>query len=274
MAKKKEEKKEDIKQDTEKKSKKTNNNEVKEKNEKIEKTEKTDKKEKAEKTEKKNNKTDKKDKKDKKDKENKVNKDKKVNKETEKKAEKEVEKKDKKQPDKKEENKKNKTQIQEATTKEIEEAVGKEIKAKKKLPSEEIIKINSRVFQNICLAVVIMLYLNFIILGFINIEKSVFITDLKVFSMAILLVSIGVFEYAYKKDSGRYTINGIEVLMLSFITMILIYINIMWEGKFVYISAFFTYVFAIYYVAKSIIIYKKMKKEYFLGEMKEIIKNK
>ena len=243
MAKKKEVKKEDIKQDTEKKSKKTNNNEVKEENVKTEKTEKKDKKEKAEKIEKKNNRTDKK-----------------VNKETEKKAEKEVEKKDKKQPDKKEEDKKNKTQIQEATTKEIEEAVGKEIKKKKKLPSEEIIKINSRVFQNICLAVVIMLYLNFIILGFINIEKSVFITDLKVFSMAILLVSIGVFEYAYKKDSGRYTINGIEVLMLSFITMILIYINIMWEGKFVYISAFFTYVFAIYYVAKSIIIYKKMKK--------------
>ena len=265
MAKKKEVKKEDIKQDTEKKSKKTNNDELKEKNEKIEKTDKT---KKTEKIEKKNNKIDKKDK------SAKVNKDKKVNKETEKKAEKEIEKKDKKQPDKKEENKKNKTQIQEATTKEIEEAVGKEIKAKKKLPSEEIIKINSRVFQNICLAVVIMLYLNFIILGFINIEKSVFITDLKVFSMAILLVSIGVFEYAYKKDSGRYTINGIEILMLSFITMILIYINIMWEGKFVYISAFFTYVFAIYYVAKSIIIYKKMKKEYFLGEMKEIIKNK
>ena len=169
-------------------------------------------------------------------------------------------------------NKKTETQLQEKTTKEIEEVVAKEIKANKKLPSAELGKINSRVFQNICLAVVVMFYLNFVILGFINIENSVFITDLKVFSMAILIISIGIFEYAYKKDSGRHTIHGIEILMLSFITMLLVYIDIMWTNKFIYIVAFVTYIFAIYYVAKSIIIYKRMKKEYFLGEMKEMIK--
>lgn len=172
----------------------------------------------------------------------------------------------------KNDSKKTETQLQEKTTKEIEEVVAKEIKANKKLPSAELGKINSRVFQNICLAVVVMFYLNFVILGFINIENSVFITDLKVFSMAILIISIGIFEYAYKKDSGRHTIHGIEILMLSFITMLLVYIDIMWTNKFIYIVAFVTYIFAIYYVAKSIIIYKRMKKEYFLGEMKEMIK--
>lgn len=168
--------------------------------------------------------------------------------------------------------KKAETQLQEKTTKEIEETVGKEIKQNKKLPNSELEKINSRVFYNICLAVVVMFYLNFVILGYTNIENSVFITDLKVFSIALLAVSIGLFEYAYKKDSGRFAIHGIEILMLALVTMILIYVELMWSDKFIYIAAFVIYVFAIYYVAKSIIIYSKMKKEYFLTEMKEIIK--
>lgn len=174
--------------------------------------------------------------------------------------------------DKKGKEKKSEMQLQEKSKEEIEEVVKKEIKENKKIPSEELGKINTRVFQNICLAVVSMVYLNFVILGFINIENAVFITDLKVFSMVLLTISIGVFEYAYKKDSGRCAASGIEILLLAFITMAFIYINLMWADKFIYIVAFITYVLAIYYVAKSIIIYKKMKKEYFMNKMKEIIK--
>lgn len=163
-------------------------------------------------------------------------------------------------------------QLQEQKSAEIQEKVAKEIKANKKVPSAELGKINMRVFQNILLAVVIMFYLNFTILGFFNIENAVFITDLKVFSIALLAVSIGIFEYAYKKDSGRHAIHGIEILILAFVTIALIYVNLMWADKFIYIVAIITYVFAIYYVAKSIIVYQRMKKEYFVGEMKEIIK--
>lgn len=179
------------------------------------------------------------------------------------------EKKDGKHKKKKKETKK---ELVKSKQKEIEEAVGKELKSKKKLPAEELKKINKRLFQNIFLAIVIMFYLDFIILGFVNIENSVFVTDLKVFGMALLVVSIGIFEYAYKKDSGKHIIHGIEILLLAFVTILLIYVNLMWSNKFIYITAFVSYVFAIYYVAKSIIIYKKMKKEYFLEEMKKIIK--
>ena len=183
----------------------------------------------------------------------------------------------KEKPDKKDEkdkkkNKETKKELVKSEQKEIEEAVEKELKSKKKLPAEELKKINKRVFQNVFLAIVIMFYLDFIILGFVNIENGVFVTDLKVFGMALLLVAIGIFEYAYKKDSGKHIIHGIEILLLAFITILLIYVNLMWSNKFIYITAFVSYVFAIYYVAKSIIIYKKMKKEYFLEEMKKIIK--
>ena len=165
-----------------------------------------------------------------------------------------------------------KTRLQKRRRAEIEEAVGKEIKKNKKVSNAELGKIHSRVFQNVCLAVVIMIYFNFVALGFVNIENSVLVTDLKVFSIALLVISVGIFEYAYKKDSGRHAAHGVEILLLAFTTMALIYVNLMWQKKFVYVVALITFVFAIYYVAKSIIVYKKMKKQYFINEMKEIIK--
>lgn len=165
-----------------------------------------------------------------------------------------------------------KTQLEEQKSAQVQETVAKELEKNKTLPAEELSKINTRLFQNIALAVAIMLYLNFIILGFINIENSVFITDLKVFGVAILAVSIGMFEYAYKKDSGRHTIHGIEILLLAFATIALIYVDLMLADRFVYITAFLTYVFSIYYVAKSIIVYNRMKKQYFVNSMKEMIK--
>lgn len=190
---------------------------------------------------------------------------------TKKEATKKVE--DKKATTKKEESKKKTdTKLQARSSSEIEEAVEKEIKGRKKLPEVEFNKINTRIFQNICLAVVTMLYLHFVVLGFVNIENSVFVTDIKVFSIALLIVAIAIFEYAYKKDSGRHAIHGIEVLMLALTTMAFIYTNLIWADRFIYVVALVTYLFAIYYVAKSIIIYNKMKKEYFVNEMKEIIK--
>lgn len=164
------------------------------------------------------------------------------------------------------------TKLKKKEPAEMEETVAKEIKNRKKISNAEFGKINGRVFQNICIAVAIMFYLDFIILGFVNIEHEVFVTDLKVFSIALLAISIGIFEYGYKKDSGRHAIHGVEILILAFITMALIYVNLMWADKFIYVVAFITYLIAMYYVAKSIIVYHKMKKEYFLNEMKEIIK--
>jgi len=117
-----------------------------------------------------------------------------------------------------------------------------------------------------------MVYLNLIILGFINIDNSIFIVDLKVFGVSLLALAIGVFEYAYKKDSGIIAIYGIEILVLSIITIGFIYLSLMWAEKFVSISTLITYIIAIYFVIKSAVIYTKMKKKYFVNEMKKIIK--
>ena len=87
--------------------------------------------------------------------------------------------------------------------------------------------------------------------GFINIENSVFLVDLKVFAVSILAIAIGVFEYAYKKDSGKIAIYGIETLILAFAMLAFIYLDIMCHSNFVIITVLITYTIAIYYTVKS-----------------------
>ena len=154
----------------------------------------------------------------------------------------------------------------------IEETVIKEMKANKRMPELELKKMISRIFQNILFAIVVMAYFNFIILGFINIENGVFLTDLKVFSIAVLVISVVMIEIGYKKKSGKIAIHGIETLVLSFLTMGLIYVNLTWANKFIPIAVLLAYIYAIYYVVKATIIYRKMKKRYFVESMKEIIR--
>ena len=150
--------------------------------------------------------------------------------------------------------------------------VMQEIKQNKKMAQEEQKKIGKRIFQELCMAITVMLYINFIILGFINIESSVFYTDLKVFGIGLALLAVGIFEYAYKKDSGRYCIYGIEVLILSFITVALMYIEITTQHKFIQIAVLIAFIYSVYYVGKSIILFKKLKKQYIIDTMNEIIK--
>lgn len=152
--------------------------------------------------------------------------------------------------------------------------IEKEIVSKKELPKEETLKINKKVFENILIADVIMVFLYFISLGSWNIESTVFITDLKVFSMALIVFTIILFEYSYKKDNGNICIHGIECLFLSIFMLFSIYLYTMYIRSFDLIIASASFIFAIYYVAKAIIIYCKMRKQYFesINDISEIIK--
>lgn len=164
--------------------------------------------------------------------------------------------------------------VNEKELKENLRGIENEIVRKKEIPKEEALKINKKVFENILIADVVMLFLYFISLGSLNIESAVFITDLKVFSMALIVFTIILFEYSYKKENGNICIHGIECLVLSIFMLFSIYLYTMYFRKFDLIIASASFIFAIYYVAKSIIIYRKMRKQYFesINDINEIIK--
>lgn len=150
----------------------------------------------------------------------------------------------------------------------------KEIIDKKKLPQEEENKINSKIFENMIIADVLMAFFYLISLGSLNIETPIFITDLKVFSMGLIVLTVILFEISYKKENGNLCIHGIECLVIAIFMLFSTYLYTMYIKEFYMYVSIFSYICAIYYSAKSIVIYRKMKKKYIasLSDIDEIIK--
>ncbi len=151
------------------------------------------------------------------------------------------------------------------------EKIQEEIKRQKAIPEERKKKINRKIFPNLILAVVVVLYFLFINLGMYNIKPETFLKDLQVFSMITIGITIIVFEKAYKKDSTEFTIYGIESLALAITTLMTIYIGMYYPTKFSAILNAIAIVFAIYYVGKSIVIYYKMVKKVLKSDIRKII---
>ena len=108
--------------------------------------------------------------------------------------------------------------------KEMVDEIGNNIKEKKRMSKEYETAVNKRIFSNILIGVLVLAYLILIILGYQNIDSSIFIVDLKVFSVGILCLSIILFERSYKKENGKLCVYGIEMLLLAVLTLGGIYV--------------------------------------------------
>ena len=95
--------------------------------------------------------------------------------------------------------------INQEELKEIEQ----EIKKQTNISEDRKKKITKKLFENIVLAITIIIYFIFINLGYYNINETKYLVDLKVFSIITIGITIVLFEKAYKKDSGYITIYGI-----------------------------------------------------------------
>lgn len=148
------------------------------------------------------------------------------------------------------------------------------IKKTKKMPKEVENKINKRLLENLLIAIGILVFYIFLICGFNYIERNLYIKVLKIITLIIGIISICIFEYSYKKENTKTMWWGIEILVLSIFTMFSIYICKIKVTKYTIYLALFAYVFAIYYIGKNILIYKKKKKEYIksLSDINEIVK--
>lgn len=151
----------------------------------------------------------------------------------------------------------------------IEESINK----KKIIPEDVRSKIIKRVTRNLLIADALMIIVCILHLGFLNIERAEFIIDLKFFAFISLIVSIILFEKAYKKDNGEIAIYGIEVLVFSILILFLPYIYF-YSNKVIHIIFVISPLYmGIYYCIKSIIIESRAKKLYYktLSDVKEIV---
>ena len=156
------------------------------------------------------------------------------------------------------------------TIKKIEE----EITKKTTLTTEikEIIK--KDIFTNISIAILMIVYFTFLIMGSVGNTKATRTIDLNIFSIIFLSVSIYLFENSYRKNIGRIAIYGIEMLACAILTLFFSYIFFeldKFQNKYYMIVSIYI---AIYYIIKSICIAVRIRNKYInqASDIKEIIK--
>lgn len=152
--------------------------------------------------------------------------------------------------------------------------ITKNIDDKKKLSNKQENQINNTIFKNIIIAISISIFFLLLILGVQNIETNIYVTDLKVFTTGLAISTIILFEMSYRKNSGKLCINGIECFFLTLVVMISIYNCRLYYDQYIKMLALAEFLFSIYYVGKSIVLYLKMKKIYANthNDISEIIK--
>ena len=144
----------------------------------------------------------------------------------------------------------------------------------KKIPKEISQEIIKKIFINILTAVGIMLYFIILNMAYSAIKQERLVNDIEVFSGIFLIIGIVILEIAYKKDNGNIAITGIEFLIISLHSLSIMHMITLFKYDFRLYLLVSSYIFAIYYVLKSIIIYTKERKDYLesLSDIPEIVK--
>lgn len=151
--------------------------------------------------------------------------------------------------------------------------IEKEINNKKQLPIDQVNKINKKIFENMLIADFVIAFLLFISLESLNIETSIFIRNLKIFSIMLILFTVAMFEYSYSKENVNIFVHGLECFFLSLFTLLSTYLYAIYFRNFQFIVVIATLIATTYFILKSLTIYLWMRKKYFnsLNDINKII---
>ncbi len=147
--------------------------------------------------------------------------------------------------------------------------------AKKKVPKQVSQEILKKIFKNLILAIVVMVYFISCNILYTQLPLEQMETITKVISGVFLLASIILFEFAYKRDSGTLTMTAIELLVLSIHALFIYHIITIYQFDFRTYLLASSFLFAIYYVLKSTVIYTRARMKYLksLSDISEIVKD-
>ena len=131
------------------------------------------------------------------------------------------------------------------------------------------------IFKNLVRAILVMLY--FITLNFaytrMNLERL--IGDIEVFSGVFLVLGLLALEKSYKEEKGSTAITAIELMALSMHSLSIMNVITMMKYDFRTYLLTSSYIIAIYYVFKAIVIYTMQKRKELkeLSDISEIVKD-
>ena len=130
------------------------------------------------------------------------------------------------------------------------------------------------IYLNILKSIIIVLYFLVLNLACEKVSAIYLERGIQIFTMIFLFIAIYIFEKAYKKDDDNLAIQGIEILILSAYTLTSRHITNKFNFEFKTYSLVASYIFAIYFILKCIIIYTKGRKEVAenYSDVREIVK--
>ena len=167
-----------------------------------------------------------------------------------------------------------KTIDKENKTNKTDEVLTQEI-AKKKVPKQVSQEILKKIFKNLILAIVVMIYFISCNIVYTQLEWEQMELITKSISGVFLLASIISLEFAYKRDSGTLTMTALELLVLAIHALFIDHVVTIYQFNFRNYLVISSYIFAIYYILKSTIIYTRARIKYLksLSDISEIVKD-
>lgn len=150
----------------------------------------------------------------------------------------------------------------------------KTVKKEKKLPKEVSQEILKKIFRNLLKGIGLMIYFIVLNMAYGAMKQERLIEDIKVFAGAYLLVGIVMLEKAYKNEKTEVAVTGIEFMFIALHSLTIMHVITMFKYDFRNYLLTSSYIFSIYYVLKSIILYTKEKREYLksFSDISEIVK--
>lgn len=166
-----------------------------------------------------------------------------------------------------------------ATRRKLSQATKKERKELSQVAKEEQKltkqrKCNKDVLQNMICAVIIMSY--FIMLNVVNQMYTIEIVKrcIQISYMTYLVIAIIIIEIAYKKNSDKLALYGVESMIIAIYIILMETIIVTFNFETSTYIVFSSYIFPVYYTFKSIIIETKESRNRLkqLSDIKEIVK--
>ena len=150
-----------------------------------------------------------------------------------------------------------------------------EIEEKRKLPQNVKENIKTNIFHNLIAAVIILAYLAAINVMYYSFEQNIFEHYMKYFALGIIVVTVIDIELAYRKDSKKLALIGIELLACGILSLYIPYIYLHTTAYLRNCVMILPAALLVYYAFKSIVIFKQnqFKHQNNLSDVKDLLKD-
>ena len=150
-----------------------------------------------------------------------------------------------------------------------------EIEEKRKIPQDVKENIKTNIFHNLIAAVIILAYLAAINVIYYTFNQNDFEYYMKYFALGIIVVTVIDLELAYRKDSKKLWLIGLELLACGILSLYIPYIYLHTTTYLRNCVMLLPAILLIYYAFKSMIIFKQnqFKHRNNLSDVKELLSN-